>query len=60
MRVVGRGEVTFLSVRRKEDGVTDYEEEYSSFYEVRVNNYVNKNVQCEDEFNLLLNVIMKY
>ena len=60
VRVVGRGEVTFLSVRRKEDGVTDYEEEYSSFYEVQVNNYVNKNVQCEDEFNLLLNVIMKY
>ena len=60
VRVVERGEVTFLSVRRKEDGVTDYEEEYSSFYEVRVNNYVNKNVQCEDEFNLLLNVIMKY
>ena len=52
--------MTFLSVRRKEDGVTDYEEEYSSFYEVRVNNYVNENVQCEDEFNLLLNVIMKY
>ena len=25
VRVVGRGEVTFLSVRRKEDGVTDYE-----------------------------------
>ena len=60
VRVVGRGEVTFLSVRRKEDGVTDYEEEYSSFYEVRVNNYVNKNVQCEDEFNLLLKSIMKY
>ena len=25
VRVVGRGEVTFFSVRRKEDGVTDYE-----------------------------------
>ena len=40
VRVVGRGEVTFLSVRRKEDGVTDYEEEYSSFYEVRVVSYL--------------------
>lgn len=33
MKVLGRGEVMFLSVRRKEDGVIDYEEEYSSFYE---------------------------
>lgn len=33
VKVMGRGEVRFLSVRRKEDGVIDYEEEYSSFYE---------------------------
>ena len=33
VKVLGRGEVMFLSVRRKEDGVIDYEEEYSSFYE---------------------------
>ena len=33
VRLAGLGEVTYLSTRRKEDGVTDYEEEFSSFLE---------------------------
>ena len=33
MKLAGLGEVTYLSTRRKEDGVTDYEEEFSSFLE---------------------------
>jgi len=33
VKLAGLGEVTYLSTRRKEDGVTDYEEEFSSFLE---------------------------
>ena len=33
VKLDGFNDVVFLSTRRKEDGVTDYEEEYSSFLE---------------------------
>ena len=33
VKLDGLNDVTFLSTRRKEDGVTDYEEDYSSFLE---------------------------
>ena len=33
VKLEGVGQVTYLSTRRKEDGVTDYEEEFSSFLE---------------------------
>ena len=33
VKLEGVGQVTYLSTRRKDDGVMDYEEEYSSFIE---------------------------